>query len=78
MKKFVLILSLISILSTCKQDDEVITKNIRVDLTRNIPYEKRWMFAYPILDSIDENNIPYYSLFPQNTSQGYRILFKNY
>jgi hypothetical protein len=33
------------------------------------------MFAYPILDSIDENNIPYYSLFPQNTSQGYRILF---
>jgi hypothetical protein len=61
MRNYIITLLIVASLSSCKQDDEIISKNGRVDLTRNILYEARWGLVIPILDSIDTNGGIYFS-----------------
>ncbi len=76
MKNKILVIMLLTVISSCRHEEQIKTSNVRENLTRNTPYEARWMFVLPELDSIDVNNIPYYLEFPKNTSiSGSRLIF---
>jgi hypothetical protein len=71
MKNFIFILLMISILIGCKKDEEIISKNGRIDLTRNTPYEARWRFVIALLDSISFDGKPYFNVGFPNTISSY-------
>lgn len=70
----ILVIMLLLLLGACNQDDELAPKG-RVDLTRNIINQPRWIFLLASLDSIDVYGRPYFMEFPKNSSTSGRILF---
>ncbi len=60
MRKYIIIHLVFFSFLACKHDDEIVSKDGRVDLTRNMPQESRWGLVIPILDSIDENGGIYF------------------
>lgn len=69
MRNYIITLLIVVSLSSCKQNDEIISNNGRVDLTRNILFEARWQFVSALLDSISSDGKPYFNPgFPYVTS----------